>query len=181
MRISKLTGVVIVLVMIINWSCTDPAIVFSDWKQKNEAYFSNMKDSSNYNLCTLPDTLGGYKFYYKIIEPGDSLSNYPLPSSSVTINYRGSLIDGTVFDQTYTGTTPIGDYNTKPKIFRVNHTILGMYKNLETMKTGEIRTIIVPQELGYCIDGLGDIIRPYSTLRFDIQLISVTNQTMVFD
>ena len=175
MRISRLTGVVIVLVMIINWSCTDPAIVFSDWKQKNEAYFANMKDSSDFTLCTLPDTLGGYKFYYKIIKPGDSLSDCPLPSSSVTINYRGSLIDKTVFDQTYTGASPIGDYTTKPRIFRVNHTILGMYKNLETMKVGEIRSVVIPQELGYCIEGVGEAIPPFSTLRFDIQLISIKN------
>ncbi len=175
MRVSKLTGIIIVLFMIINWSCTDPAIAFSDWKQQNEAYFANMKDSSDFTLCTLPDTLGGYKFYCKIIEHGDSLSKSPLPTSSVTINYRGSLIDETVFDETYTGTTPIGDNNAKPRIFKVNHTILGMYKNLETMKVGEIRSIVIPQELGYCIEGVGKAVPPFSTLRFDIQLISVKN------
>lgn len=161
--------------MIINWSCTDPVIAFSDWKQKNEIYFANMKDSSDYTLFTLPDTLGGYKFYYKIIEPGDCLSDCPLPNSLVTINFRGSLIDGTVFDQTYTGVTPIGDNNTKPKNFKVSHTVLGMYKNLETMRKGEIRRFVIPQELGYCVEGVGKAIPPFSTLRFDIQLISIKN------
>lgn len=153
----------------------DPADSIAKWKSDNDSYFTNMKDSTGYIKDTVATNIGNLFYYYKITTPGDQSSTSPAYSSYVKVNYKGCLINGSIFDETYTGSNPKNDSTAKPVSFYANQLIPGWTINLTQMKTGETRTIVLPHQLCYGIYGMGPAIPPYSTLKFDIQLISFTN------
>lgn len=109
---------------------------------------------------TLPSGL-----QYKIIKKGDSKGPRPGPADFVTVNYRGTLIDGKEFDSSYKRHTPTS--------FAVNAVIPGWTEALQLMRPGDKWTIYVPAKLGYGTQAVGDLIKPNSTLIFDIELLSV--------
>ena len=151
-------------------SCLSNADIQAKWKTTNDTYFSNMKDSTGWVNYIMPGTTDNY--YYKIITPGIQTGNSPLASDVVSVNYKGSLISGVVFDKTYSGISPVNDPTATPAKFYVNYLIPGFVDNLKHMKVGEIRSIVLPQQLGYgSIDN--GVIPPYSVTKFDIQLISI--------
>jgi FKBP-type peptidyl-prolyl cis-trans isomerase len=153
----------------------EPALSIAKWKSDNASYFTNMKDSAGYIKDTVATNVGNVFYYYRITTSGDRNSSSPTYNSYVTVNYKGSLITGSVFDKTYTGNNPANDSTAKPLSFYANQLIVGWTVNLEQMKVGEIRTVVIPQELGYGIYGMSPVIPPYATLKFDIQLISFSN------
>lgn len=149
----------------------DPAGVYADWKLQNDNYFTNMKDSTGYVLYNIPENRGGGSFYYKTTTPGDQGSVSPLIDDIVVVHYRGKMINGTVFDQTYTGAVPANDSTATPGTFYVKTLIRGWRENLLQMKAGETRTIVLPQQLGYGAVGAGMAIAPYSTTVWEVQLV----------
>jgi FKBP-type peptidyl-prolyl cis-trans isomerase len=172
MKSNKLLILTISLFLILAYSCKkdDTAEIVEKWKTQNETYFSNMKDSAGYVLYEIPSAPAGYSYYYKISTAGNQNSGSPLSTDTVYVNYRGRTIDGVVFDQTYAGKTPVGDTNATPRMFKLNRLISGWTYNLMQMKVGEIRTIVLPQQLAYGAYYMPKM--PYSTLVFDIQLLS---------
>jgi FKBP-type peptidyl-prolyl cis-trans isomerase len=99
---------------------------------------------------------------YKIIKEGTGGS--PGPTDFVTVNYRGTLIDGTEFDSSYTHNTPT--------TFAVNAVIPGWSEALQLMKPGDKWTLYIPPKLAYGSQGAGRLIGPNTTLIFDIEFIS---------
>lgn len=99
---------------------------------------------------------------YKVLEEGKGPS--PKASDTVTVNYRGSLLDGTLFDSSYT--------RGKPAEVRVDGVIKGWTEALEHMKTGSKWEIFVPPELAYGARQQNQI-PPNSTLIFEIELLSI--------
>jgi len=173
MKSNKLLILTISLFLILTYSCNksdDTAEIIAKWKTQNETYFANMKDSAGYVLYEIPSAPAGYSYYYKITSPGNPNAGSPLSTDSVYVNYRGRTISGAVFDQTYSGKTPVGDATATPRMFKLNQLITGWTYNLTQMKVGEIRTIVLPQQLAYGAYYMPSM--PYSTLVFDIQLIS---------
>lgn len=178
MKINHVIILFIAVASILLTSCNtdDPTGGFKEWNQLNVAYLTNMKDSVGYVKDTAYNYSGQqFFYYYKITLKGDSTAGHPVSNSYITANYRGSLITGKVFDQTYVGNNPKADKTATPVSFFANQLIPGWTLNLIQMSKGEIRTIILPQELGYGAQGVTGAISPYSTLRFDIQLISFSN------
>ncbi len=176
MKINKLTILVVSLFLILTSACNsindnNSTVDYTKWKADNDAYFVNMKDSVGYVLYNVPAEQGGGSFYYKITTPGIQTGGSPAYNDYVVVNYRGQLIDGTVFDQTYSGVSPLNNSTATSAKFMTSRLITGWTLNLMQMKAGEIRTIILPQGLGYGVSAVGTI-PPYSTLRFDIQLVS---------
>ena len=171
MKSNKLQIFTISLFLILAYSCKkdDSAEIVEKWKTQNETYFANMKDSAGYVLHEIPSAPAGYSYYYKIKTQGDQTSESPLSTDSVYVNYRGRTISGAVFDQTYSGTTPVGNATATPRMFKLNRLISGWTYNLMQMKVGEIRTVVLPQQLAYGDNFLPSM--PYSTLIFDIQLV----------
>jgi len=107
-------------------------------------------------VVTLPSGL-----QYKIVKEGKG--NPPGPSDFVTVNYKGSLIDGTVFDQS----------NPKaPTSFAVNAVIPGWTEALQKMKPGSHWVLYIPPNLAYGARGAGPKIGPNASLIFDVELIS---------
>jgi FKBP-type peptidyl-prolyl cis-trans isomerase FklB len=101
---------------------------------------------------------------YKVIEPGDSKAPAVMPSDEVSVQYRGTLLDGTEFDSTYARGVPMN--------FKVNGVIPGWQEALALMKPGAKWLVFVPPELAYGANGQGSI-PGGSLLKFDVQLLSV--------
>jgi FKBP-type peptidyl-prolyl cis-trans isomerase FklB len=148
----------------------DPTGAVSAWKIKNDSYFTNMKDSAGYIHDTIVANYPGTSYYYKITTPGNPNSISPVSGDQVMVNYRGKLVDGSIFDQTYS--TAVIDSTATPRTFYDNQLIPGWTDNLLHMKVGEIRSIVLPQELAYGVQGSGAI-SPYSTTVWVVQLINV--------
>lgn len=87
----------------------------------------------------------------------------PTPKSLVTVHYKGVLINGKVFDATQKG---------RPATFRLNQLIDGWRTALREMPVGSRWEIVIPFNLGYGARGAGAI-KPFSTLIFDVQLLSI--------
>ena len=100
---------------------------------------------------------------YKVIEKGKGKT--PTATDSVTVNYRGTLIDGTEFDSSYK--------RGQPATFQVGGVIKGWTEALQLMKEGAKWQLFIPSDLAYGERGAGRDIGPNSTLIFEVELISV--------
>ena len=107
---------------------------------------------------TLPSGL-----QYKVIKEG--FGAMPIATDTVTVHYRGTLIDGTEFDTSYS--------RGKPATFRVDGVIAGWTEALQLMKEGARWQLFIPPNLAYGEKGAGSKIPPNSSLIFDVELISV--------
>ncbi len=88
----------------------------------------------------------------------------PTATDQVTVNYRGALIDGTEFDNSYVRGEPV--------TFQADGAIRGWTEALQLMKEGSKWRLFIPPDLGYGERGTGPI-PPNSTLVFEVELISV--------
>jgi FKBP-type peptidyl-prolyl cis-trans isomerase len=101
---------------------------------------------------------------YKVISPGSGDS--PKPTDEVTVNYRGTLLDGTEFDNSYK--------RGQPASFPVSRVIPGWTEGLQLMKPGAKYELFVPPQLAYDMNPPpGAPIPPGSMLVFEVELISV--------
>ena len=99
---------------------------------------------------------------YKVIKEGKGA--IPTDSSTVKVNYRGTLVDGTEFDSSYKRNTPA--------TFKANQVISGWTEALTMMPVGSKWELYIPQELGYGARHAGQI-TPFSTLIFEVELLSI--------
>ena len=100
---------------------------------------------------------------YKVEKEGKGAQ--PKASDTVTVNYRGTLIDGTEFDSSYK--------RGQPATFPVGGVIKGWTEALQLMKVGSKYQLFIPAGLGYGPRGAGRDIAPNSTLIFDVELLDV--------
>ena len=107
---------------------------------------------------TLPSGL-----QYKVIAKGSGKP--PGKTDSVTVNYKGTLVDGTEFDSSYK--------RGKSATFRVDGVIAGWTEGLQLMKPGAKWQLFIPAKLAYGERGAGSRIGPNSALVFEVELISV--------
>ena len=100
---------------------------------------------------------------YKVIDAGDGAT--PGPGDKVTVHYRGTLIDGTVFDSSYD--------RGQPATFPVNRVIAGWVEALQLMSEGAKWELYIPSELAYGRNGAGGDIAPNCALIFEVKLIKI--------
>ncbi len=100
---------------------------------------------------------------YKVIKAGSGKK--PAETDTVTVHYRGTLIDGTEFDSSYK--------RGEPATFQLNQVIPGWTQALQLMEEGAQWQVFIPAELGYGERAPSPDIGPNSTLIFDIELIKV--------
>jgi FKBP-type peptidyl-prolyl cis-trans isomerase FkpA len=86
-------------------------------------------------------------------------------SDSVTLNYRGTLIDGTEFDSSYA--------RHEPATFPVNGVISGFAEGIQLMTPGSKYKFFIPSSLAYGETGAGPKVGPDSTLIFEVELMTV--------
>jgi len=96
---------------------------------------------------------------YKIVEPGSGKN--PGPTDTVTVNYRGTLINGNEFDSSYD--------KGKPVSFPLNGVIKGWTEGLQLVKEGGKIQLFIPSELAYGDRGP----LAHQALIFDVELVSV--------
>lgn len=99
---------------------------------------------------------------YKVLVQGEG--DIPTPTSKVKVNYEGRLVDGTVFDSSYT--------RKKPTSFACNQVIKGWTEALTHMPVGSKWEIYIPYELGYGEREAGKI-QPFSALIFTVELLEI--------
>src|SRR3954447_2614916 len=100
---------------------------------------------------------------YKVEKEGTGPQ--PKATDMVTVNYRGTLIDGTEFDSSYK--------RGQPATFPVNGVIKGWTEALQLMKQGAKYQLFIPANLAYGERAMGPDIGPNSTLIFDVELVDV--------
>jgi FKBP-type peptidyl-prolyl cis-trans isomerase FklB len=125
-------------------------------KKEGEAFLAENKKKEG--VITLPSGL-----QYKVIKEGTG--NTPKLEDTVTVNYRGALIDGTEFDSSYR--------RGQPATFPVKGVIGGWTEALQLMKVGSKWQLFIPPALAYGERGAGRDIGPNATLVFDIELLSI--------
>ena len=102
---------------------------------------------------------------YKVIKEGTGKT--PKLSDTVTANYRGTLIDGTVFDAS--------DKHGGPQSFPVRNVIRGWIEALQGMKEGSKWQLVIPSDLAYGPEGNRDI-PSNAVLLFEIELVKIENE-----
>ena len=100
---------------------------------------------------------------YEILNEGNG--QIPTINDKITAHYHGTLIDGTVFDSSVD--------RGEPASFPVNGVIAGWTEALQIMPVGSKWKLYVPSDLAYGERGAGQIIGPYSTLIFEVELLSI--------
>src|SRR5216110_2436425 len=100
---------------------------------------------------------------YKVVKDGTGAQ--PKANDTVTVNYRGTLINGTEFDSSYK--------RGEPATFPVNGVIKGWTEALQLMKAGSKYQLFIPPNLAYGERAVGPDISPNSTLIFDVELLDV--------
>ena len=126
------------------------------YKETNRMFLKRL--ASQEGVFALP---GG--IYYKVLETGGGTVS-PGPRSIVTVHYKGSLIDGRVFDNSYERTCP--------DALRLSDVIEGWQVALQKMHVGDKWIIYIPYAMGYGIKAV-DSIPAYSTLIFEVELLAV--------
>lgn len=100
---------------------------------------------------------------YRVLTAGAGRT--PKSTDIVQVTYKGTLIDGTVFDQTRPGS---------PAEFPANRLIQGWVEALSIMKEGDRWELVIPADLAYGERGTpGGPIPPNQVLVFEVQLISI--------
>ena len=100
---------------------------------------------------------------YEVLQPGTGKT--PDRNSTVRVHYHGTLVDGSVFDSSVQRGEPLE--------FPVNGVISGWTEALQLMQEGARWKLFIPHELGYGARGAGGAIGPYSTLIFEVELLTV--------
>ncbi len=100
---------------------------------------------------------------YSVLTPADGPK--PKATDEVTVHYRGTLIDGTEFDSSYSRGAPTS--------FTLNQVIPGWTEGLQLMSIGAKYQFVIPYSLGYGERGAGGQIGPFETLIFEVELIDI--------
>ena len=104
--------------------------------------------------------------YYRMDVEGDGQS--PKAGQTVSVHYKGSLTDGTVFDDSISRGQPI------EFPIGMGRVISGWDEGILLLKVGGKARLVIPSDLGYGEQGAGGVIPPNATLIFDVELVKVS-------
>ena len=102
---------------------------------------------------------------YEVLTQGSGKK--PVSADMVRVHYEGTLIDGTVFDSSYTRGEPVE--------FPLDMVIRGWTEGLQLMNEGSTFRFVIPSDLAYGPGGPG-LIPPNATLIFKVELISIIDR-----
>ncbi|MBI2427832.1 MAG: FKBP-type peptidyl-prolyl cis-trans isomerase [Ignavibacteriales bacterium] len=135
--------------------------------EKQQAVAAEAKRAGDTFLaeCAKKDSVKatGSGLLYKMIRDGQGKT--PVDTNTVVVHYRGKLIDGTVFDESY--------QRGEPTEFKLNQVIKGWTEGLKLMKEGSKCELYIPAKLAYGDRGAGGLIPPGAALVFEVELIQV--------
>lgn len=104
---------------------------------------------------------------YQILQQGTGAT--PKETDKVTVHYKGTLADGTVFDSSYD--------RGQPAQFIVNQVIPGWVEALQLLKVGSKARLFIPPALAYGENGAGQEIGPNAMLIFEVEVLNTEAQT----
>jgi FKBP-type peptidyl-prolyl cis-trans isomerase FklB len=130
-------------------------------KKTGADFLAGNKTKEGVKTHAVTVTTNTYELQYKVLTEGNGES--PKTNDMVTVNYRGTLIDGTEFDSSYK--------RGQPATFPVNGVIRGWTEALQMMKPGAKWQLFIPSELAYGERGTANI-GPNATLIFEVELVS---------
>ena len=125
-------------------------------KAKGKKFLDENKTKEG--VVTLPSGL-----QYKVITMGTGAK--PLATDVVKVHYHGTTIDGTVFDSSVQRGEPIS--------FALNQVIPGWTEGVQLMPVGSKFMFFIPSNLAYGDQGAGGVIKPGSTLIFEVELLGI--------
>ncbi|KAA6338819.1 FKBP-type 22 kDa peptidyl-prolyl cis-trans isomerase [termite gut metagenome] len=167
--------VVLSLIAFMHVSCEETEEIgkYDNWQARNEAFIDSLQKVCDAELD--PELLSvidsrdkSQRIFYKKLVPVEEEGELsPYLTSTVTVFYRGKLINEDVFDENFTEDSP--SQFDSPLSFTVGDVISGWIEVLQRMKVGERWEVYVPWKSAYGTDGSGSI-PGYSTLIFDILL-----------
>jgi FKBP-type peptidyl-prolyl cis-trans isomerase len=143
------------LLLIIMSACQEN--VYMDWKLKNDSWYAAHKNDPGF--VTTPSGL-----CYKVIHQG--YQRKPNINSVVIVNYKGNLVDGSVFDSITPGSSIQ---------LQLSSTIKGWQEGIAKMNAGGSYRFYIPSNLGYDTISTNPKIPPHSVLIFDVNLIDSYN------
>lgn len=106
-------------------------------------------------------TVSGLQYLALVVGDGAK----PSRSDRVKVHYKGTLIDGTVFDSSYDRGEPI--------VFPVTGVIAGWVEGLQLMTVGSKFELVIPSNLAYGENGSGPVIGADATLIFQVELLAI--------
>ena len=112
-------------------------------------------------VVTLPSGL-----QYKVVMQGTGAT--PGPEDIVKVQYTGTTISGTKFDSSYD--------RGEPASFKVTNVIRGWVEGLQLMQEGSKYMLYIPSDLAYGERGAGNIIKPFETLIFEVELLEIIKE-----
>ena len=135
-------------------------------EQENEARKKAQADffAENKKREGVVETASGLQ--YQVVKAG--VGDFPAPTSKVKVHYEGYLLDGTKFDSSIDRGKPID--------FNLDRVIKGWAEGVALMQPGAKYTLYIPYELGYGAQGAGNVIKPYSALIFEVELIEILSK-----
>lgn len=129
-------------------------------RKEEEAFFAENKKKEG--VKTLPSGL-----QYKVLREGSG--EMPRAADVITVNYRGTLLDGTEFDSSYKKGEPV--------TLRVNTAIPGWVEALQLMKENSKWQVFIPSNLAYGERAVSSVIGPNSALVFEVELVKVESSS----
>lgn len=144
-------------------------------KKKNEEAGLMAKYLTEKNLKPTTTTSG-----LKYIITKSSVKPKPVAGDTVLVNYIGSTLEGKVFDSSIEAEAqkaglqqPGRKYEPISVVLGQGQVIKGWDEGLALLNEGSKATFIIPSDLGYGPQGAGEDIKPFSTLRFDLEIVKV--------
>ena len=131
-------------------------LLYKDYIAENEAFLAKNKEKEG--ILVTPSGL-----QYEVIKMGTGPK--PTQNNTVKVHYIGTLIDGTEFDSSVK--------RNEPAQFPVSGVIPGWTEALQLMPVGSKFKLYIPENLAYGANQAGDVIRPFSTLVFEVELLEI--------
>ena len=136
-------------------------------KEKYKGYIAENETflQTNATKDSVQTTQSGLQ--YVIVREGNG--NKPTINDRIRVHYTGKLIDGTIFDSSYK--------RNEPAEFNVGEVIPGWTEAIQLMSVGSKWRVFIPENLAYGAQApQGSVIKPYSTLIFEVELLAILPQ-----
>ena len=145
----------------------DAIAAFNDFNQMAqaliEAQMAKQVEELEKASAGFQQTASGLR--YQIIQEGTG--EQATAGQTVSVHYKGQLLDGTVFDSSYKRQQPI-DF-----VLGQGQVIPGWDEGVSLLKVGDKARFVIPSDLAYGSRGAGGVIPPDAALLFDVELVAV--------
>jgi FKBP-type peptidyl-prolyl cis-trans isomerase FklB len=131
-------------------------VLYKDYIQQNEDFLAKNKEKAG-----VTTTASGLQ--YEVVKMGSGAK--PTAQNTVKVHYVGTLIDGKEFDSSIK--------RNEPATFPVSGVIPGWTEALQLMPVGSKFKLYIPSGIAYGATGAGDVIKPYSALVFEVELLEI--------